>query len=77
VFSNIWAGGGIQTGGILGTSDKRGAEAIKRGCASGDFLAAIYHHPGIDYAKEMINNFTGRLTAIVNDGRPIPELSRA
>ncbi len=52
MFSNIWAGGGIQTGGILGASDKRGA-------------------------KVMINDFNGRPAAIVNDGRSIPELSRA
>ncbi len=77
VFSNIWAGGGIQTGGIIGASDKRGAEVVERGCGPGDFLATIYHHLGIDYSKVMIHDLNGRPTAIVNDGRPIPELSRA
>ena len=77
VFSNIWAGGGIQTGGIIGASDKRGAEVVERGCGPGDFLSTIYHHLGIDYAKVMINDLNGRPTAIVNEGRPIPELSRA
>jgi hypothetical protein len=50
VFSNIWAGGGIQTGGIIGASDKRGAEVIERGCGLGDFLATIYLHLCINYA---------------------------
>ncbi len=77
MFSNSSAGGGIHTGGIIGASDKRGAEVIERGCGPGDFLATIYHHLGIDYAKVVIDNFNGRPTAIVNDGRPIPELSRA
>ena len=50
-FTNIWAGGGIQTGGVIGASDKRGEDVIERPCGPGDFLATIYHHLGIDSAK--------------------------
>ena len=75
-FSNIWAGGGIQTGGVIGATDKRGEDVIERACWPGDFLATIYHHLGIDAAKVLINDFNGRPTAIVNEGRPIPELAR-
>jgi hypothetical protein len=74
-FSNIWAGGGIQTGGIIGATDKRGEDVIERACWPGDFLATIYHHLGIDAAKVTINDFNGRPTALVNDGRPIAELT--
>jgi hypothetical protein len=73
-FSNIWAGGGIQTGGIIGASDKRGEDVIERPCGPGDFLATIYHHLGIDSAKIMIEDFNGRPTPIVDHGKPIPEL---
>lgn len=73
-FSNIWAGGGIQTGGIIGASDKRGEDVIERPCGPGDFLATIYHHLGIDASKITINDLNGRPTALVNDGKPIPEL---
>ena len=73
-FSNIWAGGGIQTGGIIGATDKRGEDVIERACAPGDFLATIYHHLGIDASKITINDFNGRPTALVSDGKPIPEL---
>lgn len=73
-FSNIWAGGGIQTGGIIGATDKRGEDVIERACGPGDFLATIYHHLGIDAGKVMIQDFNGRPTPIVNDGKPIPEL---
>jgi len=73
-FSNIWAGGGIQTGGVIGATDKRGEDVIERACGPDDFLATIYHHLGIDSGKEVINDFNGRPTHIVQNGRPIPEL---
>ena len=72
-FSNIWAGGGIRTGNVIGATDKRGEDAIERICGPGDFLATIYHHLGIDH-KTMIHDFNGRPTPIVDHGKPIPEL---
>lgn len=73
-FSNVWAGGGIQTGGIIGGSDKRGEDVVERPCGPGDFLATIYHHLGIDSSKITIEDFNGRPTPIVDNGRPIREL---
>lgn len=73
-FSNIWAGGGIQTGRYIGATDKRGEDSIERICDAGDFLATIYHHLGIDATKTMIRDFNGRPTPLVDRGRPIPEL---
>ena len=73
-FTNIWAGGGIETGGVIGASDKRAEDVVERPCSAGDFLATVYHHLGIDYAKITINDFNGRPTALVSDGRPIAEL---
>lgn len=73
-FSNLWAGGGIQTGGVIGATDKRGEDVTERPCSAHDFLATIYHHLGIDSAKTTIHDFTGRPVSIVTDGRPIPEL---
>lgn len=73
-FSNIWAGGGIQTGRVIGATDKRGEDAVERICGPGDFLATIYHHLGIDAASTLIQDFNGRPTPIVDHGRPIPEL---
>lgn len=73
-FSNIWAGGGIQTGGLIGATDKRGEDVIERPCGPGDFLSTIYHHLGIDSAKVTIDDLNGRPTRIVADGRPIAEL---
>jgi hypothetical protein len=73
-FTNLWAGGGLQTGGVIGASDKRGEDVIERPCGAGDFLATIYQHLGIDSGKVTINDLNGRPTPIVNNGRPIAEL---
>ena len=73
-FSNLWAGGGIQTGGVIGATDKRGEDVIERACGPDDFLATIYHHLGIDSSKVFIKDFNGRPTTIVQNGRPIPGL---
>jgi hypothetical protein len=73
-FSNIWAGGGIETGRFIGATDRLGEDSIERICGAGDFLSTIYHHLGIDSSKITINNFNGRPTPIVDHGKPIPEL---
>jgi hypothetical protein len=73
-FSNIWAGGGIETGRFIGATDKRGEDSVERICGPGDFLATIYHHLGIDSSKTFIRDFNGRPTPIVDRGKPIPEL---
>jgi len=73
-FSNIWAGGGIKTGQVIGATDKRGEDSIERICSAGDFLATIYHHLGVDAAHTLIQDFNGRPTPIVDHGRPISEL---
>jgi uncharacterized protein (DUF1501 family) len=73
-FTNIWAGGGIQTGGVIGASDKRGEDVVERPCNASDFLATIYHHLGIDYSKITLDDLNGRPVHIVENGRAIPEL---
>lgn len=73
-FSNLWAGGGIQTGRFIGATDKRGEDSVERRCGPGDFLSTIYHHLGIDSSHVLIKDFNGRPTPIVDHGKPIPEL---
>lgn len=75
-FSNLWAGGGIQTGGIIGSTDKRGEDVTERPCSPGDFLATIYRHLGIDASQVAIPDFSGRPIPILPRGAPIPELER-
>jgi hypothetical protein len=76
-FSNIWAGGGIVPGQVVGATDGRGSDVVERRCSAHDFLATIYHHLGIDSAHLTIRDFNGRPTPLVDHGRPIPELLRS
>ncbi len=76
-FSNLWAGGGIETGRVIGATDKLGEDSIERICSPGDFLATIYHHLGIDYSNVFLRDFNGRPTPIVDHGHAIPELIRS
>ena len=73
-FSNLWFGGGIEPGQVIGATDKRGEDSIERICGPDDFLATLYHHLGIDYENVTIEDFSGRPTPIVNHGHAIPEL---
>jgi uncharacterized protein (DUF1501 family) len=72
--SMIWAGGGIETGQVIGATDRRGEEVVERRVGPQDFLATIYRHLGIDYARVTITDRTGRPTPIVTDGQAIEEL---
>lgn len=74
-FTNLWAGGGIQTGGVIGASDKRGLDAVDRISRPGDFLATIYHHLGIETEGTYLKDFTGRPIPILPNGKPITELT--
>jgi|688.fasta_scaffold00147_54 hypothetical protein len=73
-FTNIWAGGGMRVGQVVGATDKLGEDAVERRCGPGDFLATLYHHLGIDSSKVFIQDFNGRPTPIVDQGKPIAEL---
>ena len=70
----LFAGGGIQTGQVIGSTDRRGEDPVRRRVSPLDFLATIYRHLGIDYENTAIENFAGRPVPILHDGHAIPEL---
>ncbi|MGE0610322.1 MAG: DUF1501 domain-containing protein [Pirellulales bacterium] len=74
--SMIFAGGGIQTGQVIGATDARGEGPVERRVGPQDFLATIYRHLGIDYTQFTIPDRQGRPTPIVTDGEAIAELAR-
>ena len=77
-FSQLWAGGGIQTGGAIGATDKLGEHVADRLCTPGDFLATVYRHLGVDAARVALPDFSGRPIGILpQGGAPIPELRGA
>lgn len=76
-FSQLWAGGGIQTGGVIGATDKYGEHVKEKRFSTGDFLATLYNHLGIDAATVSLPDFTGRPVSILpTGGSPIAELRR-
>jgi uncharacterized protein (DUF1501 family) len=70
----LFAGGGMQTGQLIGKTDARGEDPVERRVGPGDFLATIYQHLGIDAEQVAIPNFSGRPIPILPHGKPIPEL---
>lgn len=74
--SMLFAGGGIRTGQVIGATDKHGEDPVERRVGTGDFLATIYRHLGIDYKRIAIENFAGRPIPIVSSGEAIAELAR-
>lgn len=73
--SMLFAGGGIQTGQVIGATDRKGEDPIDRLVGPGDFLATIYRHLGVDYERTSILNLAGRPIPIVSEGRAIRELA--
>jgi uncharacterized protein (DUF1501 family) len=73
-FSQIWAGGGIQTGRVIGATDPRGEDVTERLCGPHDFLATLYHHLGIDPHAVSLPDFNGRPIPLVSTGEAIKEL---
>jgi uncharacterized protein (DUF1501 family) len=73
--SMLFAGGGIETGQVIGATDRRGEDPIDRLVGPGDFLATIYRHLGIDYERIAIPNFAGRPIPLVSSGQAISELA--
>lgn len=72
----LFAGGGMQTGQVIGSTDKKGEDPISRRVGPGDFLATIYRHLGIDFENIAIPDFAGRPNPILPHGQPIGELGR-
>ncbi|MFO0805857.1 MAG: DUF1501 domain-containing protein [Gemmataceae bacterium] len=73
VFSVMLAGGGLKPGVVVGSSDSGGAEPKDRPVHIYDVLATIYRQLGIP-ADELIRDAAGRPSAILPEGKPIPEL---
>ncbi len=69
----LFAGGGIRTGQIIGSTDSRGERPTRRPFSAQNVLATVYHLLGID-ATQTIPDFSGRPLTILDDSKPIEEL---
>ena len=72
-MSVLVAGGGMQTGQVIGSTNDKGEHPLDRPLDPNDLLATIYMHLGIDY-EEMIPNLSGRPVPLIPHGTPIKEL---
>lgn len=73
-MSFLFSGGGIETGQVIGATDRRGEEVIEHRVGISDFVATVYHHLGIDAERIAIPDLTGRPIPILQQGKPIAEL---
>ncbi len=73
VMSLLLAGGGIQGGQVIGSTDRRGGEIRDRPLGPGDLAATVFQHLGIDPYGHWISP-SGRPTPLVEKGKPIAEL---
>ncbi len=71
-FSLTLGGGGIQTGRVIGASDKFGAVPNERPVSIADFAATVYHTLGLDPKAEFVAQ--GRKMTMLPEGSVIREL---
>jgi len=72
-MSVLVAGGGMQTGQVVGSTTARGERPKDRRLDPNDLLATVYRHLGID-SQERIPDATGRPAPLIPHGEPIVEL---
>ena len=75
--SLLFAGGGLETGKVIGGTDRRGEDVTERRISVYDFLATICRHLEIDPSGVAFNDFAGRPVPILNQGKTILELVAA
>ncbi|MCE9532586.1 MAG: DUF1501 domain-containing protein [Planctomycetes bacterium] len=74
--SVLLAGGGIQTGQVIGATDRRGEAPTDRRVGPEDLLATIYQHLGFNPRSATLHDATGRPLPILEHGSPIAGLLR-
>jgi len=72
-MSILVAGGGMQTGQVVGATNARGEYPVDRRLDPNDLLATVYHHLGVD-SREMVPDTSGRPVPLIPYGEPIREL---
>lgn len=73
--SILFAGGDIEPGQVIGSTDSRGEDGKDQVVGRDDFLATIYHHLGIDADHLALADFAGRPIPVLRNGTPIRGLT--
>ncbi len=70
----LWlAGGGFQTGQIIGATDGRGEKVVGNPIGMKSVLATVYHQLGIDPAATLLD-YNGRPQVVLDDRTPLAAL---
>ncbi len=74
----LLAGGGMQTGQMVGTTNSRAEHPIDRPVHFQEVFATLYHNLGIDIEQETINDHSGRPQYLIDHSKyhAMPELIR-
>ncbi len=74
VGGGLIAGGGMQTGQVIGSSDRLGAVPKDRPVHFGEVFATLYRNLGLDPAALKLPDLSGRPQYIVDKHAPMPEV---
>ena len=70
----LLAGGGMQTGVIIGETDRQAAEPISRPVTYKDVFATLYRNLGLDARQITLDDPQGRPQYVLDAGDPLPEV---
>ncbi|MSR58163.1 MAG: DUF1501 domain-containing protein [Planctomycetaceae bacterium] len=70
----LLAGGGMQTGQVIGSTDRTASIAASRPVHYQDVFATLYHNLGIDLADARLIDTSGRPQMLIDAGQSIKEL---
>ncbi|MCA9123253.1 MAG: DUF1501 domain-containing protein [Planctomycetaceae bacterium] len=75
VMSMVMAGGGLNHGQVVGSTDSRGGAVASGVVRPQDLAATTFQHLGIDLSAHWLNSRGRPIPIVTEGGRPIPELS--
>ena len=70
----LLAGGGFQSGQVIGSTDRLGAEIASRPVHFGEVFASLYQWMGLDTEAAYLSDLTGRPQKLVEGWGALPEL---
>jgi len=71
----LLTGGGLQTGQVIGATDRLGGEVIERPVRFAELFATLYHVLGVDASQTTFKDLSGRPQYLVESGAlPLNEL---
>jgi hypothetical protein len=70
----LLAGGGMKVGQVIGETDRYAGEVVSRPVHFQDVMATLYRNLGIDAARTVLTDPSGRPQVLLDHGTPLPEL---